>query len=119
MHFHNLFSLIFLVVLQCDKTHLAVGGSDGMVSILELSDDFTHMRCIYKLEDHYFSGEPVTSVRICGAEILTSVKDQPNLSIVNWKRSECLPLTNDSLRLIGRMGKPLSRSYHSYHLTYK
>ena len=109
MHSHNLFSLIFLVVLQCDKTHLAVGGSEGMVSVLDLSDDFTNMRCIYKLEDHYFSGEPVTSVRICGAEILTSVKDQPNLSIVNWKRSECLPLTNDRLRLIGRIGKPLSR----------
>ena len=116
---NNLFSLIFLVVLQCDKTHLAVGGSDGMVSILELSDDFTHMRCIYKLEDHSFSGEPVTSVRIFGAEILTSVKDQPNLAIVNWKRSECLPLTNNSLRLIGRMGKPHSMSYRCYHLTYK
>ena len=27
--------------------------------------------------------------------------------------------TNYTHRLIGRFGKPLSRSYHCYHLTYK
>lgn len=65
--------------------YLAVGGSDGVVTILDISH-MTSVRCIYRLENH--APIPITSLSLIkGAKLLVSFKDDPNLTIIYWKIS--------------------------------
>lgn len=75
--------------LSCDGNSLAVGGSDGLVTILKFEEEA--FQCLYSLDEHLAS--PVKSISLVGNDVILG-DDGANIKVLRWKSGNVSCLAN-------------------------